>query len=318
MMQGLYVVTAVFNPRRFESRARLYRHFAKYVVDSGARLITVELAFGDRPFELTESNNRDHVQLRTGAELWHKERLLNLGIQRIIQNDPAARYIAWVDADVTFARPDWAAETVHALQHHCVVQMFGNAVHLGPHHEVLWHCPSAFRRFHDKGYHRRPPLPWQYWGGGHPGLAWAARRQTLDQLGGLIDFCVAGSGDTHMANALMGQPRGGVFNNDENRTLKGFSPAFVAAVERWGGRCEQHVRGDVGYLPGSCLHHWHGKTEQRGYLKRWDIVRYHQFDPALDLVADASGLWRWSGRNPRLAEDIRRSLSTRNEDSIDP
>jgi hypothetical protein len=315
--EQLYVVTAVFNPRGFTSRYRLYRDFSPYVADSGAQLVTVELSFADRPFEVTVAGNPWHLQLRTSDFLWHKERLLNLGIQHLLRIVPSAKYIAWVDADVTFSRRDWVDQTIKALNHHAIVQPFGEAINLGPDEQQIWACPSAFRKFYERGFHRDPPLPWSAWGGGHPGLAWAARRETLDQLGGLIDFCIAGSGDTHMANALMGLPRSGVFNNPGADSIDRFSPGFIAGIERWAQRCQTYVRQNVGYVPGACLHHWHGKSEQRGYTKRWDIARYHQFDPAADLITDAQGCWRWSGANPRLEQDISRSLSSRNEDSID-
>ena len=52
-MQPLYVVTTVFNPRRFASRHRLYANFAAWLAQQGVRLLTVEVAFGDRPFAVT-------------------------------------------------------------------------------------------------------------------------------------------------------------------------------------------------------------------------------------------------------------------------
>ena len=77
------------------------------------------------------------------------------------------------------------------------------------------------------------------------------------------------------------------------------------------------VRGNVGYVAGTVLHHWHGKTKERGYDKRWRIMVEHQFDPVRDLLTDTQGMLRWSGANPELAAAIRQSLSGRNEDSID-
>ena len=79
----LHVVTAISNPCRYASRYRLYRAFEKHMADSGAILTTVECAFRDRPFEITEPDNRFHIQVRTNDDLWHKENLLNLGISRL-------------------------------------------------------------------------------------------------------------------------------------------------------------------------------------------------------------------------------------------
>lgn len=310
----LYIVTSVFNPRRFASRIRLYKQFAAYIASLGAQLMTVELAFGDRPHELTTTYNPMHLQLRTDQELWHKERLLNLGIQRLLHAAPAAKYIAWLDADISFANHHWVTETIQALQHYAAVQPFGEAINLDPHGHQMWSCPSAFRKFHERGYHQEPSMDARYWCGGHPGLACAFRREVLDGLGGLLDFCIAGSGDSHMVNALTGQPMRG---DHVNATLQGFSEGFLRAVRRWSDRAEKLVGGNIGFVPGAVFHHWHGKSEQRGYQKRWDIMRFHQFDPHEDLVVDASGLWRFAGNKPRMEDDIRRSLSERNEDSVD-
>src|SRR5229473_1294403 len=103
-MKELHIITAISNPCRYRTRYDLYRRFAKYVAESGARLTTVEAAFGERDFAITEPGRPDHVQLRTSHEIWHKENLINIGITRL----PADwEYVAWVDADVAFARPDW-------------------------------------------------------------------------------------------------------------------------------------------------------------------------------------------------------------------
>ena len=112
--QPLHVVTCISNPVRYASRWRLYRRFAETMRTAGVHLVTVELAYGERPFEVTEVGNPDHVQVRlpSSDELWHKENLLNLGISRLPRD---WRYVAWIDADIEFHNPDWAKETVEQL-----------------------------------------------------------------------------------------------------------------------------------------------------------------------------------------------------------
>lgn len=308
--EDFVVVTCVFNPRGFASRYQLYRDFAARCAAAGARLLTVEVALGDRPHEVTERYQDWHVQLRTAWELWHKERALNLGIQRAVQLVPDCRYIAWIDADITFVRPDWVAATAEALQHHAVVQMFGQAGNLTPDEESQWVCDSSFKEYRAAGYHHERAGKRI---GGHPGLAWAARRETLDRLGGLLDFAISGSGDSHMKNLLIGQRDEG----DSSSTLSGFSWGFLHALRRWGDLCDRYVRGNVGYVPGLVLHHWHGRSQSRGHKARWDAAKHHGFDPATDLIVDCSGLYRLAPGREQMGEDIRRSLSERNEDGID-
>jgi len=174
---NLYVVTPIFNPQRFKSRIRLYQNFAKHMACSGATLFTVEAAFGQHPFEVTTPDNPMHLQLRTDQVLWHKERLINLGIGALLKVAPDARFIGWFDADITFANPDWVAESVHKLMHHPVIQPFAEAVNLDSNEQVMWTCPSSFRAFiEERGFHQEPPIPLGYLFKGHPGLAWAATR----------------------------------------------------------------------------------------------------------------------------------------------
>ena len=311
MNRQLHVVTSIFNPRRFRSRWRLYRDFARYVEHSGAILHTVELAFGDRAYEVTEPDNPHHLQLRTYSELWHKERLLNLLIAKVVRQHPDAKYFAWIDADVNFQNPNWVRETIEALQHYHVIQMFEHCHNVGPDHRIIsslesmiagwlahgfigWHCPGRQRY----GFHY------------HPGFAWAATRWALDQLGGLFDVCVAGSGDTHMAAALCGNWRFG-FPPELQRT------SYGRALEAWARRADRTIERNVGCLKGSCFHRWHGKSKERGYNTRWDMLIKHRFDPPFDLQNDVHGLLAWSGQNPGLQNAIRRSLASRNEDSVD-
>lgn len=305
----LYVVTSYFNPQRFRSRQRLYADFAAHMKASGVDLLTVEAAFSDHSHEVTTAGNPWHLQLRTNQILFHKERLLNLGIQRLLHEVPDAKNIGWFDADITFANPNWADETVHQLMKHAVVQPFGFAVNLDSNESPMWTCPSSFKSFVDgRGYHQEPPLPVGYLYKGHPGLAWAATRDALGALGGLYDTCVSGSADTVMSNALKGE---------WNVYLPAPpSPGMRRSMEQWARRCDRSIRTNIGYTRGTVLHHWHGASESRGYEKRWSILSFHQFDPVEDLLLDANGLYRWTGNKPRLEDDIRLSLTSRNEDQL--
>jgi hypothetical protein len=94
------------------------------------------------------------------------------------------------------------------------------------------------------------------------------------------------------------------------------SAEMIASIKAWAAKCDRYVRGNVGYVRGACLHHWHGRSEARGYEKRWSILSFHHFDPAADLAVDSQGLYKWAGNKPRLEDDIRLSLSLRNEDEI--
>ena len=308
--RNLYVITPLFNSRRFRSRWALYEKFAKYVADSGAVLYTAELAFGERSFAISDSDPSRHIRFRTGAdrvgqELWYKENLINLAIQRLPTD---WRYVAWIDADVHFARPDWVGETLHQLQRYDAVQMFDEAHQLSPDFNSL----QRYRGFAYCYHHQRavPPIGGKfhnyYYAPGvkgvgfwHPGFAWAARRDALDHLGGLVDWAILGGGDLFMAYALIG-------TLEQRRMPRSLGATGVRWLHEWQSRAEKYIRRNIGYVPGLLLHYWHGRRSERAYKDRGQILVEAGFDPERDLKRDWQGLWQLTDRSHRLREGIRR------------
>jgi hypothetical protein len=121
--QALHVAVAYSNPVRWTTRRLLMNDFRQHMQASANVVLHVgELAYGDRPFEVTGQNPND-VQLRTSHELWHKENILNVTVQRF----PAGwQYGAIIDGDFHMTRRDWALEAVHQLQHYDFVQLFSS------------------------------------------------------------------------------------------------------------------------------------------------------------------------------------------------
>jgi hypothetical protein len=303
----LHVVTCVSNPVRYRSRWRLYERFAAQMARAGVNLLTVELAYGERPFEVTKPGRRDQVQLRSRSELWSKENLLNIGFAHLPEG---WRYAAWIDADVEFQNPCWAEEAVERLQLFDALQLFSHAVDLDPEHQVLG-ASKPKTGFMHAWWHGLPASKHYDDGNWHPGYAWAIRRDAYVALGGLMDFCVLGSADRHMAMSLIG--KGGL------SVHRRVSPAYKRRVLAWQERAERSVRRNVNYVPGLLTHWWHGKKKDRRYVERWQILADHDFDPDLDLRRDWAqhGLLELGDAKTGLRDDIRRYLRARNEDSVD-
>ena len=318
----LHVVTTISNPVRYSSRYRLYERFVQQMFQAGVTLTTVELTYGDRPSMVRKvlekvgncapaSARHRHVHLRTRTELWHKENLVDIGVAHL----PAdAEYIAWIDADVTFQRPNWAAETVHSLQTYDVVQMFSQALDLSPEFEVAPppRVVTSFLASYEMGATsangRYDDHLW------HPGYAWAMRRSAYRAVGGLIDFAVLGAGDRHMAMALVGKA--------DASMPRDICSGYRQRVLAWQELAEEHVQHNVGYVTGLITHGWHGRKRQRGYHDRWKILVEQQYDPTTDIKYDpTTGLLDWShmrsDRMRRLRNQVRYYFRSRNEDSID-
>ncbi len=129
-LSRFFVIAVISNPVRFKRRYELYWPFKEMCAAAGVNLVTVEQAFGERPFMVTEAGDPMTVRVRTVEELWHKENMINLGVKRAVEM--GAREVAWVDADI---RPcvhplTWFEETWHELQHYEFVQMFESLIDL--------------------------------------------------------------------------------------------------------------------------------------------------------------------------------------------
>jgi hypothetical protein len=302
----LYVITCISNPVRYKVRYHLYRQFEKYINDSGAILYTIEQSFGHREFEVTDPSNPHHIRVRTQSELWHKENLLNLLMQRLPDD---WEYVAWIDADVMFARPDWVEETLQLLQHYSIIQMFSQASDLDPHTRLLNQRDGVIYGW--RGDHCGP-LKRRYGGNNHPGYAWAARRETIDLLGGLIDWGIVGSADWHMACGLVGQIEKSLYP-----ALYDKCPVYVQWCEDWAERAKRLVRYNVGYMDGLILHYWHGRKQNRGYFDRWRIITENHFNPLVDLKRDWQGVWQLTDKNHRLRDELRAYFNSRDEDGTE-
>lgn len=305
----LHVIAVISNPIRYSSRYALYERFAQFMKDNEPHVVfhPVELAFGRRPFELSSSE----LQLRTYDEIWHKENMINLMMQRL---PPDWKYVAWIDADIEFQRKDWAVETMQQLQHYMVVQMFQSAIDLGPQGEVLGvpHYGFAYSYLSGRQRPQRDPrrgyYQYPHW---HPGFAWAARREAIDGMGGLYDVSILGSSDHLMAWSLIG----------ENMLPNNMSAGYIKSLQDWQDKADRFVARDIGFVPGTITHFWHGKKKDRKYNDRWKILSDFNFDPYTDLKRDGQGLlilaMDGSARMIGFRDAMRAYYRARHEDSVD-
>lgn len=299
----LHVVVPISNPVNWTSRMSLAKQFIQHMLDSGVKLYVVECALGEMPFELSSLAGITHIGVRHNTLMWHKESICNVGLSRV---DPAARYIAFIDGDITFRNPNWASNTIHSLQQYAVVQPWQTAYDLGPNGEHL----ELHTSFASLVATRKPIKPvWtQGYTFGHPGYAWAYTRQALEWLGGLIDFAILGSSDHNMALAYLGRIKE-TFPAD-------ISPEFTAAMLAWQARATMHIGpANIGYVQGTLEHGFHGSKKLRNYVSRWDILRKNKYNPVTDTKRNTYGILELALNKPELTRDIDLYMRSRNEDS---
>jgi hypothetical protein len=317
--KDFWVIAVYNNPLRFKRRRKLFGEFITRMKNYGVNLCVVELAYGERTFETQELDVQLKVQLRTDTVLWHKENLVNIGISRL-PND--WKYVAWIDTDIDFVNPFWAEETIQQLQMHPVVQMFEDAIDLGPTNEVMnvakcfaycykndipkktWTTTTKNKQGNYYFYSQKSKNG-VYW---HPGYAWAATRHAIETFGGLFEVGILGSGDHHMAMGLIGKA-------DESYA-QDVSEDYKSHVLNWQTRALR-LHKDIGYVNGTIYHYWHGKKSDRKYNDRWRHLVDNNYQPTHDIHRDWQGLLVFYEGHAKLRDDIVKYFRERNEDSID-
>jgi hypothetical protein len=167
--------------------------------------------------------------------------------------------VAWIDADLEFLNHNWVRDTVQELQTADVVRMWRSAVRpwartvrRSRRTRVSRTCSSVAEP------NGRRRTRYGFW---HTGYAWACRRSAYDQMGGLVEWAILGSGDRHMAMCLAGLGKesapGSVHEN-----YKGLLRMYESRVKDF----------KVSWVDGTIIHFRHGSFADRRYKERWDIL----------------------------------------------
>lgn len=303
----MWGVFAFFNPLRSVILEQHLERAATAARRQGLPTLIVELAFGDAPFRIPLTVADRVLQLRSTCVLWHKERLLNLGIAAL----PAeCRFVTWLDGDVLFENDQWVNETIARLDQHPVVQPFERVTWtdaegaspapgtapggVGEGHELLG-MGRVLAEASD-----RPHTLADYVRHGHTGFGWSARREVIEQHG-LYDGAIVGGGDYVNAHIFAANAD---FLAGRNLYARLLTEPQRADIRRWGLPLAEEIAGDIGWTPGRVTHLYHGPSSGRRYTERQALLREDRFDPVADLARDDSGCWRWNSDKPRLHQRV--------------
>jgi hypothetical protein len=234
--------------------------------------------------------------------MWQKERLLNIALGALPRD---CRFVAWVDCDLLFQNPLWWREAAEVLNEFGIVQLFEGMVRLQRGSLVVTDSDSRSLSFMGglrESVSRNMPARL-----GHPGFAWAARREVLEACGGFYDACIVGGADRVMAHAWFGDYHAEIV---ESIALGMIEPHYL----RWAQLAHQVVRGSVSLVTGDVLHLWHGESSNRRYFERHQPIADLGFDPTQDLLVNSYGCWEWAGAKPELQEWMTSYFEERRED----
>jgi hypothetical protein len=293
----LAAVCCHFNPCHYASRLRNYQQFRRALEPSGIPLLTVELAFADEPFELAP--DRGVLQIRGGDVLWQKERLLQIGAERLV--DRGFRAVVFVDADVIFERSDWPDVVRRALDRSSVVQCFAE-------NRVEYSDERLVEISGVKNYLENGTMA------GRVGYAWAMRAEVL-RAAGLYQHGVVGGGDSLLFLAALG------LANVDGAATESLKPhdfihragsAMLSHYRAWADRFFAASAGEIGYADLKLASLEHGARRDRKYRARQSLLV--GFDPRCDVAQDQAGALVWTASGERFREPVAAYFRSRDED----
>ena len=266
------VITCYYNPKNSQARLDAFNKFYDTIKHLNHRIIEciIEDENGAGKSQLPKSPYI--TQLRTNSNLWHKEQLLN----KIVRDLPwEYKYVLWVDADVLFTNKNWVVDAVEELQVYQLVQLFEYSIHLEkgetePSFDVAKAKKRVNERYDGRRLWRSYAANWEsrsnnidsphYDVRGHVGLAWAARRASLQRYP-LYERTLIGGADGIIAY-------GGTGQLSTVTEMKDMFQDSWDDVTKWASGWYREIGGRVGYVSGDLYHIWHGDLKDRQYYSR--------------------------------------------------
>jgi len=305
---SIWGITTFFNPGSYNTKYKNFKKFQSNLVQQGLPLLVVELAFSNADFELSQADSDILIQVRSRSILWQKERLLNLALTHLPKD---CDKVVWLDSDIIFQNNDWIHQTSKLLEIYRVIQPFSEAVRLPKDFsEGNWVNARA-------GF---DPLP-RFSAAtsvilgigeeGHPGYAWATRRETIQELG-FFDLMVVGGADRVMSATFLGIPENQIMAADQSKV--NYSVEFSNLLEQWQKNANILIQQSVSFVPGFLFHLNHGENKNRNYVKRHELLKKFQFNPKVDLALNQEGVWEWSSNRVDLQNAVRDYFLSRRED----
>lgn len=288
------VVTCHFNWPGFTAPTANLRRFIRQTEWMGVPVFGMELKLNPDTTFITQGNPNWHrLEVTADNVLFQKEACIN----ELVRLLPAEfTSIAWVDADLEFENPhvfDVANSMLGSMR---CVQLFSDAVwttRAGKENNRRKSCVIT-------GMDKR----WL----GHPGFAWAARRELFTQMGGLYSMTPVGHGDTVFAlsatNSSMEDQHGNSYGIGVN----------TAKHDQWSERMRTWLNGKVGFVDGECWHSWHGDLKNRQYAQRSEVLK--DFDHELHIGLNERGILHWKSDAPvSMREYVHEYFLNRREDT---
>lgn len=302
---SFWVLSAFFNPTKTLSKLDNYHCFRENLARQGLKLLTVECALNDNNFELMPEDADKLIQVRSNSVLWHKERLLNIGLKNLPTD---CDKIAWLDADIIFLNDSWAQEVAELLEQYHFVKPFNQAIRLSKKETASVLLNNNLKELN---LNNRPQYKNSQYSVDQEDLiiymsvfGLCARLDIMQEIG-FYDRFIIGNGDMIISGAILGK-----------KLYQNILPsALEKNIEKWSEKAFEKI-GDKGiaFISNSIVHLFHGRMINRNYYDRIKILKKQKFDPDQDLKLNEDDCFEWGSNKKKMHQQLFGYFKNRNED----
>lgn len=293
-----------FNSHRNEYIKKNFYLCYEMLKASSDNVFTIEISYdGENQLNLNGSKNYFY---RAKSFLWHKENALNVLLGKLPSH---ITKVAWIDGDVRFFGGDLSSMLSEYLDEYPIVQIGDSFIFLDATGQVIETrlsmavaCCRNLPRFDNFGIY-------------HCGLAWAARRDFLEEIGGFPELCICGDGDAPMATGALQSilPDGylGSVYEWKYKLLSAINQNYCDYFFDYVGKVTKAIKGyknRINYIPGTMFHYFHGHKKNRMYNTR--PLMLNKFDKD-KFLKDENGLLYFN--DEEFQKNFVKYIKTRNE-----
>jgi hypothetical protein len=240
------------------------------------------------------------IVLHSNSYMFYKEQLIN-ALEKHVPEEYTKLML--MDGDIIFDSPDWVDQVSMSLDTNDIVQPFDKACWLMPGNKII----RSWKYSYGHALTKNIEINYQNIHIYHPGFAWAFKRSTFRQLGGLYTNSIIGGGDMLFT-----------FNFFVDEIPEyWFKDAIITTIpiEAWPAYHEnfKKIAPKLGVVEIRALHLFHGLSANRQYR-----TRYQKFAGMLTMKWDECIVMNKDNltefKDPKLRHMLLPYFKERNED----
>ena len=290
------VLLVFYNPAGFKRILNNMLYVMNTLKEKGIPYFIAECVFDNKKPQIPDAN----LVVHSNSYMFYKEQLIN-NLEKLVPEEYTKLMI--MDGDIIFDSPDWVDQVSMSLDTNDIIQPFDKACWLMPGNKII----RSWKYSYAHALTKNIAITYQNIHLFHPGFAWAFKRSTFRQLGGLYANAIIGGGDMLFTFNFFADAIPEYWYKDAMVTM--------IPIEKWPAYHEnfKKIAPKIGVIEIRALHLFHGLSLNRQYRTRYQRFA-GVFDKKWDDYVTINKDNMTEFKDPKLRHMLLPYFEERNED----